>query len=96
MEVTFHPEAVEEAAAAHAWYAERSPQAARAFLAELDRAVVSLMEAPLRWPPGVHGCRRLLLRRFPFGLFYRLALDEVQVVAVAHLRRRPGYWKSRG
>jgi hypothetical protein len=37
-----------------------------------------------------------LLRRFPFGLVYRLGVEEVQVVAVAHLHRRPGYWKSRG
>jgi len=95
LEVTFHPDAVEEAAAAHAFYVERSPQVARAFLAELDRALLSLTEVPLGWPPGIHGCRRLLLRRFPFGLVYRLGLDEIQIVAVAHLRRRPGYWKTR-
>lgn len=95
MEVVFHPEAVAEAAAARLWYAERSLRAARAFMAELDRAVASLGEAPFRWPPAVDGTRRLLLRRFPFGLVYRIGTDRVQVLAVAHLHRRPGYWKHR-
>lgn len=95
MEVVFHADATAEATVAREWYEERSPEAARAFLSELDRAVASLAEAPLRWPVGLHGARRILLRRFPFGLVYRLGLDQVQVIAVAHLHRRPGYWKER-
>ncbi|MFO1078444.1 MAG: type II toxin-antitoxin system RelE/ParE family toxin [Planctomycetota bacterium] len=74
----------------------RSPRAARAFLAALDRAVASALEAPLRWPAGVYGTRRIRLRRFPFGLVYRIGLDEIQVIAVMHLHRRPGYWRNRG
>ena len=95
MEVVFHPEAVAEAHAARVWYEERSPRAASAFEAELCRAVAALGEAPLRWPPGPCGTRRMRLRRFPFALLYRLAMDEVQLLAVAHLRRRPSYWKDR-
>ncbi len=95
MKVAFHPEAVDEAAAARAWYAERSHQAALMFDAELERAVATLREAPFRWPPGLHGTRQLRFRRFPFGLVYRVGADEVEVIAVAHLHRRPGYWKNR-
>ncbi|MBK8977219.1 MAG: type II toxin-antitoxin system RelE/ParE family toxin [Planctomycetes bacterium] len=95
MKVVFHPDAVDEAAAAREWYARRSPQAASGFVAELDRAVGAVGEAPLRWPPGPSGTRRALLRRFPFGLVYRVGVEEVQVIAVAHLRRRPGYWRER-
>jgi len=39
--------------------------------------------------------RRILLRRFPYQIVYRLKPDGIVVVAVAHLKRRPGYWKSR-
>ncbi|MBL8683290.1 MAG: type II toxin-antitoxin system RelE/ParE family toxin [Myxococcales bacterium] len=39
--------------------------------------------------------RRLLLARFPFHLVYRVAPAELVVIAVAHTKRRPGYWKAR-
>jgi plasmid stabilization system protein ParE len=93
--VGFHPQAVAEAAAAAQWYRDRNAAAAAAFLAELDRAVESIADAPDRWPAYLHGTRRFLLRRFPFFIVYRQVADGVQVVAVAHGRRRPGYWKGR-
>lgn len=93
--VGFHPEALAEAVAATEWYRERSESLAIAFLAELDRAVDSIAEAPDRWPRHSQGTRRLLLRRFPFAVVYRKSADRVEVIAVAHGRRRPGYWKSR-
>lgn len=36
--------------------------------------------------------RRVLVRRFPFNVIYRLRGDELQIVAFAHTRRKPGYW----
>jgi len=69
--VGFHPEAIAEAAAAVKWYQERSDAAAAAFLAELDRAVESIAEAPERWPQYLHETRRFLLHRFPFAIVYR-------------------------
>jgi hypothetical protein len=41
------------------------------------------------------GTRRLVLRRFPFAIVYRLAGEFVLVLAIAHMRRRPGYWRGR-
>jgi len=93
--VVFHPAAVEEATAAHLWYAERSQSAADSFLAELDHGIESISEAPERSPQFVHGTRRYLFQRFPFQIVYRLTNNRIEVVAVAHGRRRPGYWRSR-
>jgi toxin ParE1/3/4 len=90
-----HPEAVLEAQSAYRWYRDRNSAAAAAFLAELDRAVELISETPMRWPIHVHGTRRFLLRRFPFGVVYRELAETIQIVAVAHGRRRPGYWKDR-
>jgi plasmid stabilization system protein ParE len=90
-----HPAAIEDAAAARRWYLERSQQAADAFVAEVDRAVEMIAGASERWPEYIHGTRRFLLRRFPYSLVYRRRLDGVEVIAVAHARRRPGYWRSR-
>ena len=39
--------------------------------------------------------RRILVPRFPYQLVYRVTATELVVVAIAHLRRRPGYWKNR-
>lgn len=48
----------------------------------------------MRWPVK-SGVRRYVLRRFPFLIVYRVLESQVEVIAVTHARRRPGYWKSR-
>jgi hypothetical protein len=54
------------------------------------------------WPRSIgrssylRGTRRLLLQRFPFSIIYRVESTWVLVVAIAHQRRRPGYWRRRG
>jgi plasmid stabilization system protein ParE len=93
--VEFHPEARAEALESEAWHSERDPSVAVAFAAELERAVEAIAETPLAWPPHRSGTRRRLLRKFPYAVVYRTLTDRVQVVAVAHQRRRPGYWRDR-
>jgi len=94
-EIELHPEAVSEARAAREWYAERSPVVAQAFVDELERALERVGDRPEAWPPYLHGTRRYLLHRFPFLLVYRVSTGGLQVVAVAHAKRRPGYWAGR-
>ena len=90
-----HPAALEEFETAVAWYLERSETAAAKFVAEVDRAIELLVESPGRWPRGEHATRKFVLRRFPFVIVYREKETLVQVLAVAHGHRRPGYWKRR-
>ena len=94
--VEFHPSAILEALAARRWYSVNAGGvAASKFGQELDTAVKKIAESPERWPPYLRGTRRYLLQRFPFALVYRLSDTSIQIVAVAHARRRPGYWKRR-
>jgi len=93
--VEFHPAAAEDAEAAARWYHERSPQAATAYLAEVTRAVRQVSEAPEQWPPYIEDTRRYIFRRFPFFLIYRVASNRIQVIAIAHAHRRPGFWRTR-
>jgi len=93
--VRFHPAAAEEAEAAYDWYAARSPAAAFGFRDELRHAVEAVAENPRTWPRHGTRARRYIFPRFPFSLVYVRRDDEVEVVAVAHGRRRPGYWRSR-
>lgn len=93
--VEFHPGAVAEARAALHWYRSRSESTAEAFLAELDHGVEKIAEQPGIWPRYVSGTRRFVLRRFPFSPIYRQASEKIQIIAIAHGRRKPGYWKNR-
>jgi plasmid stabilization system protein ParE len=94
-EFRFHPAAAEEAGGALEWYAARSPRAAAAFLSELEHAVAQVRDTPERWPRIAGRVRRYVFPRFPFSLVYRLTRADIEVIAVAHHRRKPGYWRSR-
>jgi plasmid stabilization system protein ParE len=93
--VRIHPEAGQELAEAKTWYNERSEVAAQAFALEIDDAIRSIAEAPLRWPQGRRGERRFVLNRFPFTVLYRVREDHLFITAIAHQGRRPGYWRHR-
>lgn len=79
------------------WYETRRPGLG----AELFDAVAATIEGIERQPAiGTAAypdpqTRRVLVTRFPFQVVYRLDQDEILVVAIAHLKRRPGYWKHR-
>lgn len=88
-------QAVAEAEEAARWYAERSPTAATRFSLELDAAEAAIMDRPDAWPAAEGKNRRYLLRRFPFSVLYRVEESRIVIVAVAHARRRPNYWKHR-
>ena len=75
------------------WYAERSQVAAVAFVRELTTAIDSLAEAPDTWSDYSTKYRRRVLSRFPFSVIYRVTGDTLQVIAVAHDKKRPGYWR---
>jgi toxin ParE1/3/4 len=92
---SFHPDAIEEAWLAARWYRERSPIAARRFVSELNEVIDKIVEAPQRWPHSPRGTRKIKLPCFPFLVIYREVQGAVLILAVAHGRRRPDYWKNR-
>lgn len=90
-----HPQALAELRAAVSWYLDRSESAAFKFVSEIDRGVSLVLEFPSRWPAGVRGTRRFIVKRFPFAIIYRELQDSIEIVAVAHGRMRPNYWLKR-
>jgi plasmid stabilization system protein ParE len=90
-----HPLAWEEIEAGEEWYRERSPDTSVGFIAAIAEALESVSEAPHRWPKHLHGTRQFILHRFPFSVIYLDDPDMVRIIAVAHHKRKPGYWKRR-
>jgi plasmid stabilization system protein ParE len=74
---------------------ERNPEAAASFIREIEAALTTISENPLMCPSYIGGTRRCVLRRFPFSIIYRVKESNIVIVAVAHGRRRPGYWINR-
>lgn len=84
-----HPQAIAEARSAREWYHARNAEAAEGFMAELDLAIERIEQAPPQWPLYLGETRRYLLRRFPFFVVFRETATRIEIVAVAHARRRP-------
>lgn len=93
--LVLHPAALAEAQQAKAFYEKRDVDVALAFEELLAIALDRIEESPDRWPPYMHETRRYLLRRYPYAIIYEVRADLVRVLAIAHQRRRPGYWARR-
>jgi plasmid stabilization system protein ParE len=77
-------------------YEKQNPQVAARFTEAVDRAVQQIADDPNRWPEYRPHYRWVPTRRFPYLLNYRMRNpDHAVIVAVAHGRRRPGYWLRR-
>lgn len=96
MRLSVHPEARREASAATTWYRTRSHDAARDFAPAVRTGVQSIRDRPAAWARWKGSdVRRKISRRFPYSIFYIVEHDAVVIVAIAHHKQRPGYWKSR-
>jgi toxin ParE1/3/4 len=93
--VEFHPKFDSEYSESFRWYGERSPNAAIEFEAEIKSAIDKIQDAPARWKEEADGSRRFLLRRFPYAIVYLHFPEMIYVVALAHYRRKPRYWRDR-
>ena len=94
-ELEYHPEASDEVAQAFAWYSEVDPEVGGRFKVELDRAERLVQRSPETWGPYLHDTRGYRFRGFPFVMAYIIREDRIIVIAIAHTRRKPGYWRDR-
>lgn len=91
----FHPDAEAEMRAAARYYDERQSGLGEDFLQEVERAAGVAVDHPAAGTPVSSGFRWVLTRRFPYAVIYRAVQHRIEIMAVAHLRRRPGYWRAR-
>ena len=93
--VVFHRLALREYIKAYDNYAHISTELAEAFKKAIERAVARISEHPDAWHPFGKNFRWVKTHKFPYLLYYRLVEHLVEITAVAHSRRRPGYWQKR-
>jgi plasmid stabilization system protein ParE len=97
--VRISEEADAEMAESARWYETHRPGLGVEFLDAVDAAVVGIAETPRMGTlvPGVsdQAIRRRAVSRFPYHVVYMELSDRLQVLAIAHDRRRPGYWEGR-
>ncbi len=95
-EVSFHHDALEELEAATCWYIRKSQIASEQFVFEVERVISVISRMPQFYPHCFQGFRQAVLNQFPFSIVYMIQSDEtIFILAVAHHKRKPGYWRKR-
>ncbi len=89
--IKFHPRTRGEIKDAVLWYRDIDESLSVEFSDALDVAMGRIARSPRQWPVYVDEFRNVQLDRFPDIVVYRVNEAEVQVIAVAHTKRRPGY-----
>jgi toxin ParE1/3/4 len=94
--VTIHAQADAEMRVATAYYEGQRKGLGRAFRQEFAKAITRIQRTPQAWLLlDDQGTRKHRLRRFPYTIYY-VELDQtIWIAAVAHQKRRPGYWSGR-
>ena len=93
--VLFRKIAQADLAEAYDWYLSIDPEVAERLLTEVRKATDRIALDPLAYPLFLGSCRRMLLRIFPYYLYYRLERGTIVVHALLHTRRNPSLHRKR-
>jgi len=94
-ETRFREEAEMDLADAASWYEFQQQGLGDEFLNELLSTIQSVEKHPFGFPIVHRDVRRALIKRFPFGVFYRVESEFIVIFAVMHASRHPLRWQSR-
>ncbi|MEX0771657.1 MAG: type II toxin-antitoxin system RelE/ParE family toxin [Balneolales bacterium] len=95
MTFQYHPEAAKELTSSIEYYEEKSEGLGAEFLDEIEYVIAQALAHPKSGTLLTKQDRRILLGRFPYEIIYEVSGNVISINAVKHLRRKPGYWKSR-
>ncbi len=93
--VVFDPDARAEFLLAVRYYENCQTGLGRRFRLAVESALQDIMETPFRYRVLHSPFRRCLLQKFPYAIIYSIEPDHIRIIAVAHTKRKPGYWLSR-
>ncbi len=96
MRIIIHPVAISDLKLATDFYkTQASKELAQALVSEFERTLKLISTNPELGSEWLGKARRVVMRRFPFNVVYRIDTDVMTILAVAHQRRKPGYWSVR-
>ena len=95
LRVVFRRAAKSELEDAAVWYDEQRFGLGEEFIIEIEQADANAAAAPQRYPFVFGDIRRIVARRFPFSIYFRIRSDALVVLAVFHGRRNPAIWQRR-
>ncbi|MGB0128964.1 MAG: hypothetical protein WBP72_15095, partial [Rhodocyclaceae bacterium] len=95
MKFRFHPDAEAESLAAIEWYEDHAAGLGADFAVEIQAGIERAVAIPEASPSLGGDVRRVLIRRFPYGVVDAVRGECLLVLAVMHLRRSPDYWRER-
>ena len=95
-QLVLRPSAAADLEDAYLWYEKQQRGLGEEFLSAVSKILEAIVENPRQYPVIHRETRRALLRRFPYGIFYRILEDRVVIVACMHASREPHRWRSRG
>jgi toxin ParE1/3/4 len=96
MKYSLHPEAEQDLRDAAGYYKNRAGTTlSQALFNDFEHSIKLLTQHPLLGVVWLNGRRRFVMKHFPYAIIYTIADEEIQVLAVAHHSRRPGYWQKR-
>ena len=90
--LVIQPRASQEAEEAAIWYEKQRKGLGKEFVRELDFGIVSILHNPYKFEVLRNEFRRKVVKRFPFGIFFRIDNDTVIIVAIWHFKRKPFGW----
>jgi plasmid stabilization system protein ParE len=94
--LVFHPLADRELIAAARFYETRASGLGANFIRQMERTLADVVVHPNAGSLFMGTTiRRRLMQRFPYGVVYEVETENISVIAIMHLQRRPGYWKRR-
>lgn len=95
MKIEFLPEAEEEFREAARYYESEAAGVGLSFIAAVHKSVDEIIGFPFATQILRAGIRKKVLRHFSYNIFYAIDADLIVIVAVAHQRKRPNYWRAR-
>lgn len=95
LSVEFHPDAQEDLYGAMDWYNNERAGLGSTFVTAVERTVQTVAASPMVGSSVGKELRRILVPTFPYSVIYAVEEQRLWIVAVAHFRRRPTYWRDR-
>lgn len=77
------------------YYEYQQKNLGHSFLASFNNSIELIKIYPNGWHPISKRTRRCLIKNFPYGIIYQVRKDEILIIAVANLHRKPNYWATR-